>query len=647
MNKRTGGGDPTSFGYVQLDILCWSALLVTAVGLTMWMLRHALHREPDEPSPPTSTPGFCCETLVIEMARRANLSVDACSNFLDYACYHREGLAEANQKLFVAEVLYPTLQGTIRTPASDVLRSYYLSCLTAFVEGRSTTEEAVNAIIDMLFTLSGEADLRVVDLAGIAEIKYGTSLLFDVHFELDTNNKTCAAEFTRVNSFQRFWQVKEETSRTLVSYTLWIAHKRLGVNVTRSDLWTLYERLSIVNGAIENTAPLRGGFDVLGQIFPKASLDKWRLHVDDVCSFRCSDTMAVTISDPITIRTSIDIVESQHFRSVSLVFFVFGTTYSLFDKEFLSDSITRDGSAKWTQFCDTDIGALYELWDLVSVHRFTNHMRDNTLRSLYDSISGAVVADAIDIFAGPEDAQVVRTLISRVRLLSPARVTHWYQAFLPNPKEDYCANVIAVRAFRRKTLLHAEARGLGDISWTREMGRDAYAVILEEAITVAPILYADIDVEARHAPYITAALVGVELASALWVVLFERKGWSEAALEQMQRHVYCIEDKVVDEIPTELALPLLSLRSTVRAVAGAGWHTPVRMWSLWTMSPSQFFYMRFYLRYVCQRDRMLRQMARTTNFMRRIPDFAAAFHCQIMPKAAGCAHDLRVATVPA
>ncbi|KAH8023302.1 hypothetical protein HPB51_011745 [Rhipicephalus microplus] len=390
-----GGGYPTSLGYVQLDVVCWSAILGTAVGLTMWMLRQALHRDVDEPSPPTSTPGFCCETLVIEMSRRANLSVDACRNFLDYTCYHREGLAEADQKLFVKEVLYPTLQGTIRTPASDVLRSYYLSCLTAFVEGLSTTEGAVNTIIDMFFTLSGGADLRAVDLAGLVEIKFGTSFLFTVVLQLDTNNKTCTAYFTRGSNFKK------------------------------------------------------------------------------LC-----DTMAVTIMDRVVIRTSIDVVDSPYYHSVSLVLFIFATTASLFDKGFLSDSITGEGSAKWTEFCDTDIGALHELWDLVSVHRFTNHERDSTLRSLYDSISGAVVADAIDIFASPEDVDNVRALIS--------------------------------------------------------------------------------------------------------------------------------SDTVFEEEPTDLNYPLLSLRSAVRAVAGAGWHTPVRMWSLWTMSPSQFFYMRFYLHYVCQRYERLR-----------------------------------------
>ncbi|KAL3179788.1 hypothetical protein MRX96_037771 [Rhipicephalus microplus] len=617
-----GGGYPTSLGYVQLDVVCWSAILGTAVGLTMWMLRQALHRDVDEPSPPTSTPGFCCETLVIEMSRRANLSVDACRNFLDYTCYHREGLAEADQKLFVKEVLYPTLQGTIRTPASDVLRSYYLSCLTAFVEGLSTTEGAVNTIIDMFFTLSGGADLRAVDLAGLVEIKFGTSFLFTVVLQLDTNNKTCTAYFTRGNNFKKLWYVSLESSRTLAKRTLSIAHTRLGVNVTGIQMWTLYDQLYKINDAIDPTAPLHGGYDVLGQIFPNASLDKWRLHVDDVCSFRCSDTMAVTIMDRVVIRTSIDVVDSPYYHSVSLVLFIFATTASLFDKGFLSDSITGEGSAKWTEFCDTDIGALHELWDLVSVHRFTNHERDSTLRSLYDSISGAVVADAIDIFASPEDVDNVRALIS---------------------SEDYCANVMAVQAFRRKTALHAEARGLGDISWTRRMGMDAYAVLLDGAIVVAPILYAGINVEARRETYITAALVGVELASALWVVLFEHKGWSRATEERLIRHLECLQDKVFEEEPTDLNYPLLSLRSAVRAVAGAGWHTPVRMWSLWTMSPSQFFYMRFYLHYVCQRYERLRWKARTTNFLRRIPDFTAAFQCQAMQKAPGCAHDLRVA----
>ncbi|KAH6931725.1 hypothetical protein HPB50_027317 [Hyalomma asiaticum] len=640
-----GGGGTPSLGYVQLDFLCWSALLATAVGLTMWMFRHALHRGPYEPSsPPPPTPAFCCENLVIEMSRRANRTVDACSNFLDYACYHRAGLAEANHNLFVTEVLYPTLQGTIRTPASDVLRTYYLSCLTVFVKGQPSAEEAVNAVVDMFLGWGGGARPRMTDLAGILEIKYRMSFLFNLQLQLNTKNRTCAAELSRGHNLGFFWNPRTQTNRAVTNHTLSVVHERFGVNVTYEDLSLLKESLFRAHVATGKTVSSKGGFSTLGRVFPKASLDKWRLHVDDVCSFRCSDTMTVTVSDAKIIRKVTNIIESPYFSAQSLAFLVFGTATTLFHKDFLSGIVAGGGSAKWTKFCDTDTGGLFEVWDLVSVHRFTNHQRDNALRSLYDSISAAVVADATDIFASPEDAKEAQDLISRVKLVLPAQLSHWYQAFLPTLTEDYCANVIAIRDFRSKTLLQAEARGFADVSWTREMGLDAYALLVDEAVVVPPILYADIGAEARRETYITGALVGVELASVLWYALFAHQGWSKAVSHKLQRHGRCLEGPVFDEDPTELTYSLLSLRSTVRAVSGAGWHRPVRMWSLWVMSPSQLFYMLFYLRYVCFRAEKLKRLSRSTNFMRRIPDFSAAFRCPPLPlgKAAGCVHDLRI-----
>ncbi|KAH7945358.1 hypothetical protein HPB49_010016 [Dermacentor silvarum] len=645
LDEPPRGGDKSLFGPVQPEFLCWSALVVTAVGLTVWLLRHALHRDSDESPPSPSTPGFCCEKFVIEMSRRANRTVDACNNFLDYACYHRDGLAEANEQLFRAEVLYPTLQGTLRTPASDVLHAYYLSCLFVLVKGLSLTKAAINDVTDMFSRWSGGTDVPVVDTAVILEIKYGISITFCLRLDLKTNKKPFTAELYPTLQYGSSGKMKQDMYRALIDHSISVVNERLGVNVTRKRIADLRLRLNNAGGTADDTETLKGGFELLGQLFPSASLDKWRLHMNDVCSYNCSDTVVVTVKDANVIRTVFDILDSPRFHAQSLAYLVIETTAALFEIELLFDNIPGKGTARWTEFCDADTSRLFELWDLVSAHQFTNQERDDALRSLYDSISGAVIADATDIFASPEDAKEAHTLVSRMRLLLPAQVSNWYQRFLPNLTEDYCTNVIAIRAFRRKKRLHAAAHGIADLSWTREIGLDAFLISLEDAIVVSPILYADIRAEARRETYITAALVGVQLASALWLALFEHRGWSKAVFELLKRHGDCLKGQISPEDPTDLLYPALSLRSTVRAVAGAGWHRALRMWSLWYMSPSQLFYMLFYVRYVCHRHEGLDLLRRSTNFMRRLPDFCAAFRCQPLPRFAKCVHDLRVTFV--
>ncbi|XP_070394257.1 uncharacterized protein [Dermacentor albipictus] len=646
------GGYKTLFGPVPPEFVCWAAILATALGLTVWALRHALHRETDEPPPLPSTPGFCCEKLVVEMYRRANRTVDACNNFLDHACYHRDGLAEANAELYHAEVVHPTLQGILQMPASDVLRVYYISCLKVFSKGTSNTEGAVNAVADMFSSWDGGAELRVVDIAGILEIKFGVSLAFTLLLDLKADGCACVAELHRGSEIAGdFWNAEDEETRASVERSLLTLGERFGVKLTRRDIVEFQLLLSQANQKHDETEPLTGGFDVLGQLFPRASLDKWRLHVDDVCSCRCSDNMAVTVNDASAIRTLFDILESPRFHAHSATHLIVGTAVALFEREFLLDSVPGRGTALWTDFCDSSSGGLFELWELVFQQQLTNKEKDNALRSLYDSISGAVIADATDIFASPEDAKEASALISRLRLLLPTQASHWYQIFLPNLTEDYCANVIAIGAFRRKIALH-DFDHVVRWMWLSHTVDDMQANRRGDLIAVSPAVYANMRFEALQETYVNAALVGVQIASILWQALFRHRGWSDAVSQQLDRHAHCLGDHVEHEDPTYVQYPLLSLRSTLRAVAGAGWHRPVKMWGFWKLSPSQLFYMLFYRQYVCinsVHDKLYEERARSTHLMRRVLDFCKAFQCHPLPidAAAGCMHDRPISILPA
>lgn len=533
-----------------------------------------------------------------------------------------------------------------------MLRAYYLSCLKVFVKGQSNVEGAINAVADMLSTWDSGADLRVVDIAGTLEIKFGISLTFTLRLDLKTEECACVAELRRGSETTgHVWNVEDVAIRVSVERALIALNKRLGVKLTRRNMAEFQLRLSQANQDKDDTETLSGGFDVFGQLFAKESIDKWRLQVDDVCSCHCSDTMVVTVNDASVIRAVFDILESPRFYAQSLAYLVVGTAAALFEREFLSDSIPGRGTALWTEFCDFGTAGLFELWELVFVQQLTNKEKDDMLRSLYESIAGAVIADAADIFASPEDAKQAHALVSRLRLLLPTQVSHWYQILLPNLTDDYCSNVIAMRAFRRQFTLHEFSHTIGWL-WLSRTLDDKQVSRLGDFVAVSPAMYANMRFEARQETYINAALVGVQIASLLWQALFGHPGWSNAVSQQLRRHADCISHHVEHENPTYLQHPLLSLRSTLRAVKDAGWHRSFKMWGFWKLSPGQLFYMLFYTQYVCYNsvhERLDEERARSTRFMRRVLDFSNAFQCHPLPidTAAGCIHDLRVSAIPA
>ncbi|XP_070394254.1 uncharacterized protein [Dermacentor albipictus] len=235
-----------SFGPVPLDYVCLSALLGTAVGVTVWVLRHMRDLGSDDASPPSEA--FCCGQLVFELSLRANRTVDPCSNFLDYTCYYRDTLEGAKQEQLLTQVVHPTLQGILQMPASDVLRVYYISCLKVFSKGASNTEGAVNAVADMFFSWDGGAELRVFDIAGILEIKFGVSLAFTLLLDLKADGCACMAELHRGSEIAgEFRNAEDEETRASVERSLLTLGERFGVKLTRRDIVEFQLLLSQAN----------------------------------------------------------------------------------------------------------------------------------------------------------------------------------------------------------------------------------------------------------------------------------------------------------------------------------------------------------------------------------------------------------------
>ncbi|KAL1424663.1 hypothetical protein MTO96_019955 [Rhipicephalus appendiculatus] len=135
-------------------ILSAPFLLCGFVAL-IWTLVQALIGTSYKPRP--EEPTFCCPEVIETIILLSNVTVDPCSNIMSYACYKESELDRQAivQRALASAVFNPTLQGKLRTPVSDILRTHYESCLVSAVSNLFTAENAVKAVIDLFRRWTG------------------------------------------------------------------------------------------------------------------------------------------------------------------------------------------------------------------------------------------------------------------------------------------------------------------------------------------------------------------------------------------------------------------------------------------------------------------------------------------------------------
>lgn len=87
---------------------------------------------------------------------------------------------------------------------------------------------------------------------------------------------------------------------------------------------------------------------------------------------------------------------------------------------------------------------------------------------------------------------------------------------------------------------------------------------------------------------------GIHLAILLWHSLLQTKTWGNQTTRNMGAIFTCIEgtQEGISEEVFRLAT-VMGIASVVSIVEKPGWHLRRTAWSLWELSDSQFFYMRF------------------------------------------------------
>ncbi|KAL3248029.1 hypothetical protein MRX96_056717 [Rhipicephalus microplus] len=171
--------------HVLLACLTLSApLLISGFAALLWTLVHALTGTSYKPRP--EQPPFCCPEVIETIILLSNMSVNPCSNIMSYACYKKSELDRQAivQRALASAVLNPTLQGKLRTPVGDILRTHYESCLVSAVSKLFTADYAVKAVIDLFrrwtvkSTSSPRTPVDLIKLSGLLHFRYNIFSVF-------------------------------------------------------------------------------------------------------------------------------------------------------------------------------------------------------------------------------------------------------------------------------------------------------------------------------------------------------------------------------------------------------------------------------------------------------------------------------------
>ncbi|XP_037579787.1 uncharacterized protein LOC119462514 [Dermacentor silvarum] len=173
------------------------------------------------------------------------------------------------------------------------------------------------------------------------------------------------------------------------------------------------------------------------------------------------------------------------------------------------------------------------------------------------------------------------------------------------------------------------ARGLGSLRLLNTLNR--FSARVGGHVVVSPRVYPMLSVDKGSQAVVNAASLGVSLADSLWDAVFSRREWSVPLLHRLDAHTSCVQRYIRSELGGRLSYPLLSVRSTVRAVSWPQWHA--RADDEWKLSASQVFFMLFVLRHTCLvRDRTDEEPTISSrSFMLRVGHFAMAFDCKPAP----------------
>ncbi|KAH7937323.1 hypothetical protein HPB49_010767 [Dermacentor silvarum] len=600
---------------------------------------------------------LCCSDVARTLLSFSNLSVDPCSDFAGYACYHRKTLDEwaLSTNMVKLSVVYPTLQGRLRNPAADSLRSHHRSCLVAFIEEEMTPEKAAIDVLSMFKEWApGSRHLDLLKVLGLLFLRYDVAVVLSAGFSFnDTTQGGATGRYSlrisptvapRVLTFSNSEQVETRMLASIQSHLLQETPSAGKPTVTadiRGDVLNASIRLQDSVQASDDTV-FEQDASLLQQQFPHLDLSSWREIIAECCA-----SWNLKIEGLSSVRNVLNVITDGTTTHEALVtYFVVSAAISMFSEEIVRAD-AAGGLMSRAAFCDEAVLRAAPLWLVSSTSVLTTDEKDTVVRATYAATLDAVLSDADALFGDASDTRKARQALTEHKLLLPQDLARDYAPFVPNLSGRYVENKFALRRFLHRAHVLNAKHGVNGVSANHANDLEGTATRVGNVVIVAPGAYSMLCVQysggSDRPCELNAATLGVTLADLLWAALFERRDWSTALQRRLDERRSCQRRSPHASRQDgsgfgDLSLPLLSVRSAVRAAARPGWHAmSPDLVGDWKLSPSQVFFVLVFLTHACigwpgrtEEDTDTPSL-RAAPLVRRMEDFNAAFRCGPAP----------------
>ncbi|KAK8764688.1 hypothetical protein V5799_032705 [Amblyomma americanum] len=614
-------------------LMLLATLCLSGLAALLWALVHAAID--DAPTLP-EVPSFCCPDAIETITALANLTINPCTDFLNYACYKKN---ELDQKaiavgVLTSTVLHPTLHGKLRSPVGDLLRMHHRSCLVSAINNLFSPENAVGAIIDIFRRWSGSTEYTIdlVRLVGLLHFRYN---IFSVlKWDRDVLRGT---NFTGpVISFLYAPQILSPLAASSIQVEdsmFTAAQRHIGRNIPRAAMSSLIARFRAAKIIFEENIFV-GKLSLLDKSIPNANMSSWK---DALSSFAL-----IGLEDPPNIERVVHVLIDKDIlvQEAALIYFSVHAASLLFYEEVSKEHHTLSLTVR-ASFCDDQIVKIYPLWDMVSTQQMTSPERDAVVLALFDTVAAAVLAEAEAAFSVIVDINQMRNLLEDVRIVLAANLTAPYGRLLPSLSENYFENKFELREFHYQVKSVNDARRLPGLYRFRSNLFQAFVDRAGAQIVISASVYSllsfnngssgggSVDGGDTSISIVNAAVLGVMIADVLWEVLLVATNWPSHTRHDLFQHMRCLHNFTGGVLTTSLRFPVLSLRATLRVVSTPHWHHRATTFGFHSLSASQVFFMLFLVHHSCHSlaTGSGKPGMKVSTFLRHFEEFCEAFGC--------------------
>ncbi|XP_077562789.1 uncharacterized protein LOC144178657 [Haemaphysalis longicornis] len=331
-------------------------------------------------------------------------------------------------------------------------------------------------------------------------------------------------------------------------------------------------------------------------------------------------------------KRALEEVTASQSPSAAVAYVVVKSMEGLYEMEFVLNKYPPESLTNM-EYCERQVESLRALWAVATSHRLRSLHRNAHLSQVVSLVKAVIVDQVRKIVLINRDVNIVKDSLERLRLRPFSDVMD--EAPLNTPPvmtPVYWNNALSARAYA-----HLLASLRGAISpgtwWTLGNGLyDVGAMVTNETLYVSGALYSMVHAGNDTDAFASAALIGVHVANAIWKAVFAQTNVSDECRRRLRRFQTCASNRLGTKA-TGLEYALLSIQSAADAVKSSWWNSRVVSWHGVELSSGQIFYMVYFVSNICSRH--LRAGYNETLhlghwFMRRVPDFAAAYGCRLL-----------------